>query len=541
MAPRITRRKFIGTSAAVSAVATLPWQAAAQGSGTLRVALSGPVIPRTTGMHSGGVEGRRMVAHSIYDPLLYWGPPEPNNPDPLAPMLATDWRADEADRTRWIFTLRRGVRFHDGSDFNADSVLWNLEKYFDETSPQFKEDEAGLVRAYVEPLAGWRKLNDHEVEIQTGQPDAFFPYKFAYLMFASPAQWEAMGRDWNRVANAPSGTGPFRLTSVSPQERAEFVRNDDYWDADRIPRVERMVLLPIPEANTRTSALLSGQVDWIEAVAPDTIPALEAGGAQVVTNPYPQVWGYWPSRAEGSPWNDIRVRKAANLAIDREGMTAVLNGMMIPAKGVFRPHHPWFGKPTFDVRYDPDEARSLLAEAGYSLDTPLRASVVTTPSGSGVMQPEPMNAFVQRNLAEVGIEVTFISMDWGALYTNTRQGANHETSGGATLTNMSWTAFNPQLDLRQLFHSKAAAPDGFNWGYINEPAFDDLLDRAQLSFDPDERDRLLAALHQNIVDEAAHIFVAHDPFPRAFGGNVSGFVEGYYGIRVQDQTKIRVG
>ena len=537
----ITRRSFT-TGATVLAGATLvPWQSVAQQNGTLRVAISGPVVPRTTGVTNGGVEGMRFIGFTLYDPLVYWGLPGPDNANPLLPMLASEWAVDEADPRRWIFSLRRGVTFHDGSALDADAIVWNFRKLYDEDSPQYKADEGGFVQSILPMLSSWEKLDDHTVMLQTDAPDSFFPYTVGRVTFASPAQWERLGGDWTRFASEPSGTGPFRLAYLDPQERAELVRNEDYWDAQRIPRVERMIIHPVPEANTRSASLMSGQVDWIEAVAPDTIPALEASGMQVVTNPYPQIWSYWPSRVEGSPWNDLRVRRAANLAIDREGLTAVLNGMMIPARGLFLPEHPWFGNPSFEIRYDPEAARQLLAEAGYSPDDPLRAEVLTTPGGSGVMQPEPMNAFIQRNLAEVGIEVSFISMDWNSLYTNTRRGADDESSRGATLTNISWTTHSPHNSIARLYHSSFAPPHGSNWGYIDDPEIDGLLERARGAFEPAERDRLLAAFHEKLVDDAVNIFVAHDPFPRAFGPGVTGFREGYNGIRVQDPTHISVG
>jgi hypothetical protein len=130
------------------------------------------------------------------------------------------------------------------------------------------------------------------------------------------------------------------------------VPNADYWDKARVPKLDKLVLLPMPEANARTAALRSGQVDWIEAPAPDAMPSLK-GGFQLVSNAYPHNWTWHSLRAEGSPWNDIRVRKAANLAVDREGMKELLGGLMIPAKGFLPPGHHWFGKPSFEA-----EARS---------------------------------------------------------------------------------------------------------------------------------------------------------------------------------------
>ena len=118
-----------------------------------------------------------------------------------------------------------------------------------------------------------------------------------------------------------------------------MVPNKDYWDKARVPKLDKLVLMPLPEANARVAALRSGQVDWIEAPAPDAVDSLKKAGFKIVTNAYPHNWTWHLSRVEGSPWNDIRVRKAANLAIDREGMKELLAGLMIPAEG-FYPARP---------------------------------------------------------------------------------------------------------------------------------------------------------------------------------------------------------
>ena len=157
-----------------------------------------------------------------------------------------------------------------------------------------------------------------------------------------------------------------------PRERAELVPNKDYWDKARVPKLDKLVLVPLPEANARVAALRSGQVDWIEAPPPDAVASLKSAGFTIVTNAYPHNWTWHLSRVEGSPWNDIRVRKAANLAIDREGMKELLGGLMIPAEGFFPPGHQWFGKPTFKLEATiPAAAKKLLAEAGYGPSKPL--------------------------------------------------------------------------------------------------------------------------------------------------------------------------
>src|SRR5690606_4656584 len=101
---------------------------------------------------------------------------------------------------------------------------------------------------------------------------------------------------------------------------------------------------------------------------------MQSSGFQIVSNPYPHIWSWHLSRVPDSPWNDIRVRKAANLAVDREGMKVLLRDLMEPANGHVLPSSPWFGQPSFDLHYDPEEARRLMEEAGYSKDNPLKVT-----------------------------------------------------------------------------------------------------------------------------------------------------------------------
>ncbi len=208
------------------------------------------------------------------------------------------------------------------------------------------------------------------VEFTTVAPNALFPFEIAWILMSSPRQWETVGKSWDNFLKAPSGTGAWKLDKYTPRERAELVPNAAYWDASRRPKLERVVLLPLPDPAARTAALLSGQVDWIEAPAPDAIPQLKSRGMVITQNVYPHNWTWHFSRVEGSPWNDIRVRKAANLAVDRVAMTELLGGLMVPAKGMVPPSSPWFGKPKFDIKTDVAEATKLMAEAGYSKAKP---------------------------------------------------------------------------------------------------------------------------------------------------------------------------
>lgn len=491
----------------------------------LRIAMTASDIPLTTGQPDSGFEGYRFLGYTVYDALINWDLSSADEVSGLTPGLAESWEVDEEDTRVWTFTLRQGVSFHDGSEWNADAAIWNLDKVYDEDSPQFDARQAGNVRGRIPAMDQYEKVDDHTIRFTTREPDAWFPYQLTFLLFSSPAQWEALGGDWDAFAREPSGTGPFRLTRLVPRERAVLEPNADYWDADRVPRIERIELIPMPESSTRTSALLSDQVDWIETPAPDAIPRMQSRGMTITSNPYPHTWPYQFSMLEGSPWRDINVRKAANLAVDREGLEALLGGLMVPAAGIVTPDHPWYGEPEFETRYDPEEAMRLLAESGYGPDNPVEIKVLISTSGSGQMQPLAMNEYIQQNLAEVGIALDFEVLDWESLFPNWRRGAEDPSSRGAHATNITFGWLDPFAAFYRFMHSSMAPPNGFNWGYMDDPEYDRLLDEARVTFDQEAQDAILAEFHTRMVDDAAWLWVAHDVGPRAMQPRVKGFVQ----------------
>src|SRR5215216_4865707 len=131
-----------------------------------------------------------------------------------------------------------------------------------------------LGRFPIPSVKGVRKIDEYTVEFTSASPDAFLPYQVVYILMASPTQWEKVDKDWSKFHATPSGTGPFKVDRYVPRQRVELVPNKDYWDKTRQPKTERVLLLPLPEPNSRTAALLSGQVDWIEQPSPDAVPQL---------------------------------------------------------------------------------------------------------------------------------------------------------------------------------------------------------------------------------------------------------------------------
>ena len=531
-------RVAIGAAVAgLLAVSALP--AGAQS--VVRIGMTAADIPRTLGQPDQGFEGNRFTGNTMYEGLTTWDLSSADKASVVIPGIATEWNVAPDDKTKWIFKLRPGVKFHDGSDFNADAVVWNVEKVLKQDALHFDPSQVGVTASRMPNLRSARKIDDMTVELTTASPDALLPINLTNLFMASPAHWkklydavpanvtdpkERAKQAWDAFARNASGTGPWKMDRFVPRERLEIVKNAGYWDGKRVPKVDRLVLLPMPEPNARTAALLSGQVDWVENPAPDAIPQIKQRGFAIYQNEQPHVWPWQFSRIEGSPWNDLRVRKAANLCVDRNAMKdGLLGGLMVSATGTFEPGHPWRGNPKFQIKYDPNEARKLMTAAGFSKDKRLKVKTQTSASGSGQMLPVPMNEFVQQSLAECFFDVDLDVIEWNTLFTNWRKGAKDESARGAHATNVTYAAMDPFFAMIRFLDSKMAPPVSNNWGFINDPEFDKLVAAVRTAFDPAERDKALAALHERSVDEAAFLWVAHDVGPRAMSPKIKGFVQ----------------
>lgn len=494
--------------------------------GTLRIGMTASDIPLTTGQTDQGGEGQRFMGYTIYDSLVEWDLSNADKPSGLASGLAISWAVDATDKTKWTFKLRDGVKFHDGSALTADSIVWNLDKLLNQEVPQFDPRQSAQGKSRIPAVANYRAIDTLTLEIVTKSPDATLPYQLSWITISSPANWEAQGKSWDAVAQKPSGTGPWKLESgFTPRERAEMTPNKEYWDAKRVPKLDKLVLIPLPEPNTRVAALRSGEVDWIEAPAPDSVASLKDAGFAIVTNSYPHNWTWHLSRVEGSPWNDIRVRKAANLAVDRGGLKELLGGLMIPAEGFMPPNHQWFGSPAFKLSYNVEEAKKLMVEAGYGPDKRIKTRVIISSSGSGQMLPLQMNEYIQQTLAEIGIDIEYEVADWNTVINIWRAGAKDASSKGATAINYSYFIQDPFTGLIRHLQCNLAPPAGTNWGNYCDPEMDALFDKVRNTFDTAEQDKVLQQVHEKYVNEALFLMVTHDVNPRAMSKKVKGFVQ----------------
>jgi peptide/nickel transport system substrate-binding protein len=498
----------------------------ARGEEVLRIAMTASDIPTAAGAPNNGFEGYRFLGFPIFEGLVLWDLTHADRLAVLRPGLAETYEQAPDDKRTWVFHLRHGVKFHDGTDFNADTVTWNLDRFFKNDSPQFDVAGSGLIRACLATLVGYRKIDDYTVTLSTKEPTSYFPYLVVYMLFTSPASFEKAGRDWSRVSTLPAaGTGPFRLTKVLPREFAELARFDGYWDQAHKAKLDAIRLLPIPEANSRLAALRSGQVDWIEVPPPDGIPSLKAAGFTVVTNSYPHDWPWmYNIGSTNSPFKDVRVRQALNYCIDRVGLVTLLNGTAEPSVGWLKPTDAGFGNPVNHYGFDPAKGKALLAEAGYSVTKPLSFKVMISASGSGQMMPLPMNEYLQDNLKQAcGVNVELDTVDWNFLFNAARATPDSPSLRGAMALNFAFPSSDVSMMARS-FLSDYFSPNGFNFEHWKDDQFEEDLTKLAESTDPATIDASYRAAHERLVDNPPMLFIVHDLNPRAMSKKVQGFV-----------------
>lgn len=534
----LSRRTVLKGAALAAGAVSLPGMASGQTAQPLRIGISLSDVPRMWGGPEGGFEGIRFGGYMVFDALINWDMSKADAPSALTPGLATAWTVDPTDRKRWLITLREGVTFHDGTPFDVDAAIWNLDSIFKADAPQFHQPRVGLVRSRLSSLATYEKVDAKTIAITTNVVDGMFPYQLSFMWYVSPARWKELGGDWQKFTQRPAGTGPYKVVSVTPRERVELEANSAYWDAKRVPKTTRTVLLPIPDGNARIAALRAGTIDIAETLPPDAIPSLKAAGMQVVQNSYPHIWAWRLNVNPGTPFADVRVRKAANLAIDRDGMVQLLSGTARAAKGKVLPGDPWYGNPTFDIRYDVEAAKKLMIEAGYGPTKRLEMVAVIASGGGGQMVPMPMNEMMQENLKDIFIDVKFEVVDFTTIINMLRGGTRSDQQKGFHALNIAIPSIDPTTGW-VIYDSGLTAPRGVNWGWYSNPAVDAAIKAMREAFEPAAQNEAMGKLHALLVDDAAALFVVHDLNPRGLSPRVKGFVQARNWF--QDYTPITIG
>lgn len=343
-----------------------------------------------------------VLAHHIWDGLLH----RDSATGEFMPHLAESFRF--VDDTTLEFVLREGITFHDGSPFNADDVVATVEYVTSNPTPQS-----------IFFLEGAEKIDDRTVRLKTaGTQPAILDY-IANLLPIYPGDYYAEAGP-EGMSRAPIGTGPYRVAEHIAGERVLMEINEDYFGGVKgKPSIQTLEFRRIGEFNTQAIELMSGGLDWIWRVPPDAVPRLEGTGqvkvdaSEVIRIAFLGLDAV--GRTGDTPLKDVRVRRAINHAIDREGIREALVG---PGSAVIdTPCAPaQFGCVTdaaVKYDYDPDKARALLAEAGFADGFPIEF---------WGYRDRPMIEAVFGNLAEVGIEASLNFVQASAITTARDEG-----------------------------------------------------------------------------------------------------------------------
>ncbi len=187
------------------------------------------------------------------------------------------------------------------------------------------------------------------------------------------------------------------------------------------------------------------------------------------------------------------------LCVNREELKTLLGRHDGRAQGIRFPRPSWWGNPSFDIKYDPATAKKLMTEAGFSASKPVKVKVLTSASGSGQMQPIPMNEFLQQALKECFFDVELDVIEWNAVFTNWREGAKDPKARGANAINVTFATMDPFFAMVRFVSTKTFPPVSNNWGYFGNQEFDDIIAKARSTFEAKDRDAALANLHKRIV------------------------------------------
>jgi peptide/nickel transport system substrate-binding protein len=486
--------------------------------GTLRIAITAADVPLTDQQTDQGAEGNRWVGYTLGDALVNWELGQNDHVPGFIPGLAESWEIDPTDPTRWVFHMREGATFHDGTPVDANAVFYNYERVLNEEA-EFYNQTLGAGKGSAKlAIKSYSVVDDMTFEVFSEQPDSFLLYEIVANFVHSPTAMAAAGAAYR---DHPYGSGAFEYVSQQARTQLTMKPFEDYY-GDKA-RVDQLIILPMPEATTRLAALRNQEVDWIEVPPPDALPGLESSGFQIYMT---QTAHNWPHQfnVNKAPFDNKLVRQAFNYAIDREAMCRdLLNNICEPGLSFANQATPWVGESESVYSYDPEKAKALLAEAGVT--TPLTYKVLISASGSGQMLPVPMNEFVQRNLAAIDVNMEIEVIEWNTYITRIRNGSFTSPENAAyDAVNVSWLSVDPSAFIR-LMYSSSVPPNGWNMAGYSSPEFDDLVDRARATTSIEERDQLLTQANELVTEDAPWLWIAHDRNPRVLSPRVKNYIQ----------------
>jgi ABC-type transport system substrate-binding protein len=415
------------------------------------------------------------------------------------PALAESWEVSE-DGLKWVFHLRDGVTFHDGTPFDADAVVFNFERIIDPDHPFHTADVAAGVAnfRFIEKVEA---ADDKTVEMTLKWP---FPYVDQMIatydgLMVCPATVQQYGNDSSKHEN---GTGPFKLTEWVEGDRMVFSAYDDYWDGK--PYLDEIVLRTIVEPSTQLAELQAGGVHIVEGIThPRNIPVIQ-GDPNLQINTLPGYMFSWLGFNLTKPvFQDKNVREAINYAINRQSLADYLYQGLASPGGFEMPEICTYYDPSVPGwEYDPDKAKQLLSEAGYAdgLEIDCWQSNIATPQN--IVGPE-LGTTIQADLAAVGIKVKLVTVEYGTLWNVLTEAVGQPE----------WTTLDTWIDgIRSIVADsdnflfprwRSFDAGGFaNYAHYNDPTVTDLINQGSETVDTQKRKSIYTEIQQRLRDFA---------------------------------------
>jgi peptide/nickel transport system substrate-binding protein len=464
-----------------------------------------------------GFEGRRFVGYQIYDGIMNFNLDQAESVPVPGPGLAESYKVED-DKLTWTFKLRQGVKFHDGSMLDVDAIIFNLDRMLNKDFEHYDADVSLLNRSNLIAVDSYKKVDETTFQIKTKYPYSIMPYEMCFITIASPTTIKKVGnKDYIKT---PVGTGPFKATKYVDGQVLELEPNADYWGGK--PKLDKLILRPMPDPATRLAALQSGEVQWAEVPPPDSVAQLRATGYNVLLKQYPHTILIFLNLND-PPFDNPKVRQALQYAIDRDKMcTDLLNGLCVPSYQYWYEGHPWYNTTTGKkYAYDPAKAKALLAEAGFPNGVSINVSYPT--GGSGNMWPQPMMELLQANFKAVGVDMKITPLEWNNILTLYRASFNSQDARQYNGMFFSVASLAPTSVMN---FTKARIPTAgcCNASAYGSDEFDKLAQAGVEEFDLKKQDALFNQAMGVEAEDSPTLFVVHDLNLRVLSPKVKGFV-----------------
>lgn len=446
------------------------------------------------------------VTVNLYETLINFGEQDTE----IEAGLATDWDTSDDGLTHTL-TLREGVKFHDGTDFNADAVVFNFERWMGGDKEQFYYYNS----QFGDKIDSVTAVDEYTVEFKLNTPIAPFYKNLAMSPFgiASPAAIEEYGDNFFKN---PVGTGPFKFKEWRENDRITIVKNEDYWQ-EGLPKLDEVIFRAIPDNSARLNALIAGEVDLIDGVNFSDKATIDGNpDLQIFERPSLNI-GYLGLTSTREPLDNKLVRQALNYAVNKqEIINAFYAGAAEPAINPMPPVVAGYNPDVEDYEYDPEKAKELLAEAGYpdGFEMELWAMPVPRPY---MPEGEKVAQALQSMFEAVGVKAKIVTYEWGTYL-------DKAMKGEADTFLLGWTGDNGDADnfLYVLLDEDSIGSN--NYSYYKNDEVHELLLKAQASADQAEREELYKQAQVIIKDDAPWIPLVHSTPLLAGGSNVSNFL-----------------